>query len=595
MASGYSFPTADRIRTTVGLSSTTAGQHRTQHAIVLMLIATGLVGVCSFRLVKLQLIDGVRNRQLAEENRIRPVPIPASRGNILDRKGRVLAGNRLTRSVYLWPRLQPPAGWANSVPKLSRVLNVPAAEILGKLKQAGYHSATPVRISRDLSLQAFVALSEQSAELKGIEVQVEASRHYPYGNLASHLLGYIGEATLEDLKANPDWPMGMIVGRMGVERIANEQLKGTWGNHLIEVDANGRLLRMLGAKAPVSGKPTQLTLDLDLQRAAERALGQRRGAVVVLNAKTGAVLAMASGPSFDPNLFTRRITEAEWQRLQGQDHPFLNRALQGYPPASTFKIVTTAAGIESGKFTPDSTLGTAASISVGGVAFHESSGGGYGVIGFRDAIAFSSNTFFYQVGLAAGPEQIAKWGKALGIGTTSNMGLDGGSRGTLPTPTEKQKLYGEPWYAGDTVTMAIGQGVVQATPLEEAVMIAAIANGGQRVQPHLLASQTNKPDTKPQKTGIHPKTIEVIRSGLISVVQAGTGRSLNDGSIPLTAGKTGTAEVLGKENNAMYVGYGPVSNPQIALAVAVEQGGYGATSAVPIAHEIYRAFFKRKP
>jgi penicillin-binding protein 2 len=348
---------------------------------------------------------------------------------------------------------------------------------------------------------------------------------------------------------------------------------------------------MLGEKSPISGNRIQLTLDLDLQKAAERALAQRRGAVVALDVKTGALLAMASGPAFDPNLFTRRITETEWSRLQNQDKPFLNRALQGYAPGSTFKIVTSTAGMESGKLTPDSLLTTAAYITVGGTQFHEH-GGGYGTIGFREAITYSSNTFFYQVALAVGPEQISKWAGRLGIGITSTMGLDGASHGSVPTPAQKEKLYGEPWYAGDTVSMGIGQGVVQVTPLELAVMVSAIANGGKRVIPHVFQSQKNLSTTKPQPTQIHPRTIATIRAGLVGVVQSGTGRRLNDGSIPLTAGKTGTAEVLGQRDNALWVGYGPVSNPQIAIAVVVENGGFGAESAVPIAHEIYKTYFK---
>jgi penicillin-binding protein 2 len=285
------------------------------------------------------------------------------------------------------------------------------------------------------------------------------------------------------------------------------------------------------------------------------------------------------------------MTQPEWQRLQAEDKPFLNRSLQGYPPGSTFKIVTATAGIESGKLAPDSTLATAAYINVGGVQFHEH-GGGYGVIGFRDAFAVSSNTFFYQVGLTAGPEQISKWGKRLGIGEVTDLGLEGGNPGSLPTPNEKEKLYGEPWYAGDTVSMAIGQGLVQVTPLEMAVVVSAIANGGMRVKPHLLASQTQIAAMQPEKTGLQPSTIATIQAGLAAVVQQGTAQQLNDGSIPPTAGKTGTAEVLGQRDNAVYVGYGPVNNPKIAIAVVVENGGFGAESAVPIAHQIFKTYFK---
>jgi len=551
-----------------------------------------LMGGCLVRLAYLHLWEGERNRDLADKNRIALIPNSPDRGNILDHSGKLLAANRLSRSVYLSPRERSPQQWDAIAPQLSAILHIPSDEILAKLKQAGYRSAMPVRVSRNLSSAAFIVLAEYADQFPGVEIRAESSRYYPHGSLAAHVLGYISEVTADNLKAHPDYTPGMLVGQTGVERIADETLRGTWGGQLVEVDARGEPVKILGTKAPKSGSSLQLTLDLDLQKTAELALKNRRGAVVVLDVKTGAVLALASGPNFDPNLFTRSISKAEWQTLQHQDQPFLNRALQGYAPGSTFKIVTTTAGIQSGKFSPDSILQTAAFINLGGHLFHEHGDAGYGAIGFREALAVSSNTFFYQVGLAAGPEQIAKWGHRLGIGEVTNLGLEGGSHGLIPTPAQKEKLFGEPWYAGDTVSMSIGQGLVQVTPLELAVVASAIANGGYRVKPHLLASQTNAPAMLPESIGLNPATIAVIRDGLTAVVREGTASRLNDGSIPLTAGKTGTAEVPGQKDNALFVGFGPVSKPQIAVAVVVENGGFGAESAVPIAHEIYKVFFK---
>lgn len=563
---------------------------RSHRSVFLFMVAATLISGCLFRLAQLQIVQGHHNRQLADQNRIRPLPIVADRGNILDRKGIPLAANQLSRSLYLYPREQSLQQWQETADRLSKILEMPAEEILKKLKQVGYRSAVPVRVYRNLTPQQFVALAEVG-QIPGLELQAESSRHYPNGNIAAHILGYIGEATADDLRANPDFPMGMLLGQMGIERIADSSLRGKWGSHLIEVDSIGKELRKLGEQKPISGSDLRLTIDLKLQQAAEKALNNQRGAVVALDVKTGAVLVMASGPTFDPNLFTRKISAQEWQNLQGQDHPFLNRSLQGYPPGSTFKIVTTSAGIQSGKFSASSTLPTFASINIGGTLFNEHGGSGYGTIGFRDALAFSSNTFFYQVGIAIGPDEISKWGHRLGIGETSAMGLEGGSRGVIPTPEQKQKLYGEPWYGGDTVSMSIGQGVVQVTPLELAVMVSTIANGGYRVKPHLMADQTNTPGTAREATGLNPDTIEVIRAGLAAVVKEGTARRLSDGSIPPTAGKTGTAEVMGQRDNALYVGYGPLNDPQIAVAVVVENGGFGAESAVPIAHEIYKAYF----
>lgn len=458
-----------------------------QRAIVLMLVATGLLSLHVSRLVQLQLVEGKQNRERAENNRVRLVPMPANRGHIVDRQGKLLAGNNLARSVYLWPKEQTPEQWKVTAEKLSPLLKIPAKEILGKLKQVDSLSYRPVRLKQAMPPEVFVPLSEQVGQMRGVEVRPEARRYYPEGSLAAHVLGYIGEATQEDLKAHPEYPMGMIVGQMGIEASSNSKIAGVWGDRLIEVNAQNQELRLMGETPPKPGESMQLTIDLKMQKAAEQALGNRRGAVVALDVKTGAVLVLASHPTFDPNLFTRKITKEEWETLQDPENPFLNRAMQGYPPGSTFKIVTSVAGMESGKFSPDSIVGTSSYITVGGIDFNEHSSG-YGDIGFREALAFSSNTFFYQIGMSAGPEQISKWGHRLGIGKDTDLkllGLGGGQYGQIPTPEEKEKIYKEPWYAGDTVTMSIGQGLVLVTPLEAAVMVSSIANGGDRVKPHL--------------------------------------------------------------------------------------------------------------
>ncbi|CAD5964246.1 penicillin-binding protein 2 [Planktothrix agardhii 1029] len=561
-------------------------------AVFLMLLTTLAMGVHSFRLVQLQVVDGQKNRDRADQNRIRMIPIPSNRGYILDRNDKQLAANRLTQALYVWPNEHTPQEWEKIAKILSPIINITPERILAPIEKAGYQSAASVRISQFLTPQAFIWLGEKS--LPGVEVRSESNRYYPEGNLASQILGYIGEATAEDLKKHPQWPMGMVVGQLGIEAQANQKLSGVWGSRLIEVNSMNQELRELGDNESKGGENVRLTLDLDLQKTAEAALGDRRGAAVALNAKTGEILAMASSPRFDPNIFTKPISQKQWEELQNGDDPFLNRALQGYPPGSTFKIVSSAAAMGSGKFSPDSVIGTYPSITVGGITFNEHSGG-YGVIGFRDALAFSSNTFYYQLGMAVGPEAIAEWGKRLGIENNSLklLGLPEGSEGFIPTPEDKEKTYGEPWYLGDTVTMSIGQGTVLATPLELAVMVAAIANGGYRVKPHLLADLTQTPAAKPEPTGLKPEAIQVIKDGLISVVEYGTGQGMNDGSIPLTGGKTGTSEVSGQTDHSLYVAFGPAENPEIAIAVVVENGGYGAKSAAPIAKAMFQTYFSK--
>ncbi|MDY6803965.1 MAG: penicillin-binding protein 2 [Cyanobacteriota bacterium] len=562
-------------------------------AIVLVLLVSGLIGINLQRLVQLQLVQGVELRERAENNRVRLIPIAAKRGSLQDRKGRILASSRLIRSIYLWPQEQPAELWPDTAAKLSSLLKVSKEEILQKLEQAGYDSRLSVKIVGDIDRTTFVAMAEQAGNLRGVEVRTEATRNYPNGTLAAHILGYTGEASREELEANPEYPMGAIVGKMGIERRANPTLQGVWGNRLIEANARGEEIQELGIEEPTSGKPMQLTLDLDLQKTVEKALGNRRGAAVVLDVKTGAVLAMASGPTFNPNIFSGQVTSKEWQRLQGPQKPFLNRALQGYPPGSTFKAVTSVAALQSGTYSPNSRVATYSNITIGGITFKEHSRG-YGVIGFRDALAYSSNTFFYQTGVNTGPEEISKWGRELGIGGSIDLKLLGinGNHGQIPTPAEKEKMYGEPWHIADSVTMTIGHGLVLVTPLEMAVMAGTIANGGYRVQPHLLASLTNTEKTKPIKTALKPETINTVREGLIDVVRKGTARWLNDGTIPLTGGKTGTVELPGQSiDNAMYIGFAPAYNPEIAIGVAVEEGGYGSVGAAPIAHEVYKTYF----
>ncbi|MDT9198116.1 penicillin-binding protein 2 [Limnospira fusiformis KN01] len=567
---------------------------RLHRGIILLLLITAGFCLYTVQLANLQLIQGAINWDRAENNRLRLVPIPAKRGEIFDRHNQRLTRSRLARSVYIWPREQSPQQWQEIATQLGPILDITPQEIINLIENKGYNSHLFVLIKQDITPGMFIALAERSEYFKGVEVRGESQRYYPHNHLASHILGYIGAASLQELKANPQYPMGMLTGKMGIERIANSSLEGVWGNRLIEVNSRGEEIQELGIQQPQPGQPLQLTLDLELQKTAETALGDRSGAVVVLDVKTGAILAMVSHPSFNPNIFSGPMTAQQWQQLQSGENPMLNRAVQGYPSGSTFKIVTAIAGIESGKFSPNSTVPTAGAITIGGVSFHEHSNSGYGTIGFRKALAVSSNTFFYQVGMAAGPHQISKWGKELGIGGSINLdllGLDGANHGQIPTPEQKQAWYGEPWYVGDTVTMAIGQGLVLATPLELAVMTSTVANGGYRVQPHLLASQTNTDETKPIKTSISAGSLNVVRQGLIDTVKEGTARILNDGSIPLTGGKTGTVEIPGHPNNSMYVAFGPADQPEIAIAVLVERGGYGSVSAAPIAKAVFQTYF----
>ena len=562
-------------------------------AIALMLIATVLMGIQAGRLVYLQLINGVENRQKAESNRIRLIPIPANRGVIIDRKGKPLAANRMSRSVYAWPKEQTMKQWEITANRLAPVLNIAPSTILTKVEKAINQGESNIILSRQITPQAFVLLNERFKDFPGVEVRAESVRYYPQGDSAAHLLGYIGEVTKEELDKNPDYRLHMMVGKLGIEASANNILAGQWGDHLIEVNSMSQDVRELGIQQPKDGQTVQMTLDIDLQKAAETALGQRLGAVVVLDVKTGGVLAMASYPRFNPNMFTKPLTEKEWASLQTPENPLLNRALQGYPPGSTFKVVTTAAALGSGKYSVYDVIGTSSAIQVGELTFNEHSGA-LGYIGFRDALAFSSNTFFYQIGLNIGPQEIYKWAHNLGLGgdDLELLGLKATYNGLIPTVKDKKEIYGDDWYAGDTVNMSIGQGLVLATPLELAAMMATVANDGKRVKPHLFVDPDKKIDLKPVPSGMSQEKVRIIQEGLTDVVAYGTAKDLGDGSIPLTAGKTGTSEMFGQRDHSLYVAYGPADKPAIAIAVIVENGGYGSESAAPIAKYIFQTYFK---
>ncbi|MEM9769316.1 MAG: penicillin-binding transpeptidase domain-containing protein, partial [Cyanobacteria bacterium P01_D01_bin.71] len=371
----------------------TVGKHF--QAVVAMVAVTGILfGAVGTRLAQLQLIEGPLNRQRAETNRIRLVPKRPARGALLDRNGKILASSRLSHAISIWPIALPRSEWPTVIARLSDILKVPPESIQQRLEQAGYESIEAITIARGISPAQATAIAEFGHELPGVRLDAEAVRNYPNGDLAAHVLGYTGEITQEELDSSQyaDYRLGDIIGQMGAEAAFEPMLQGEWGGQQVEVDSAGRVLSVLGNKAAVSGNDVQLTIDIELQKLAEQALGNTKGAIVAMNPYSGEILAMASRPTFDPNIFTTNITDAQWAQLQGANYPFLNRALQGFPPASTFKIVTTAAGIESGAFSPDVILPTYGAITIGGIAFHDWNNVGFGPLGFRGAMAMSSDT-----------------------------------------------------------------------------------------------------------------------------------------------------------------------------------------------------------
>jgi penicillin-binding protein 2 len=563
-----------------------------QGVFIMTAIGLLLLGGIGSRLAYLQIIEGKRNHQLAEENRIRVIPKHPVRGTILDRKGEVLASSRLSHSAFVWPLAQTRDTWPKTAQLLSKVLNIPEAEIKQKVAEAGPSAPTLIRIARDLNPAQITALEEYRSQLPGVEVDIEHLRDYPHKKLGAHILGYTGELNAEELKERRDegYRLGDIAGKMGVEEAYEPSLRGEWGGQQVEVNGAGQVVRVLGQKQAKAGKDLTLTLDLNLQKAAESALGQRKGAVVALNPQNGEVLAMVSYPTFDPNIFSGRITPQMWKELQGEGNPFVNRSMRGFPPASTFKVVTATAGMETGKFSPDTVLGTFAYLNVGGTAFGEWNRAGFGPLGFVRAMAMSSNTFFGQIGRGVGGPALIDWSRRYGFGEKTGIELSGESAGLIADDAWKRENYNWEWTVGDTINMSIGQGFTQATPLQVAVMFSVVANGGYRVQPHLIESGEDAQWRK--SLNLKPATVETIRQGLREVVTSGTAASLS--AVPM-AGKSGTAEAPPGKSHAWFGGYAPFDKPEIAVVAFVEHsGGGGGKTAGPIVAKVIETYLQDK-
>jgi len=574
----------------------TVGQQH-QAIVIMLFISAFLFGGIGARLSYLQLVEGERNQALAENNRVRVIPRAPVRGTLFDRQGRILASSRLSHSAYIWPLAQRYPTWDATVEHLAKILNLPPEDIRQPVEAADYNLPTRVRIARDLTPAQITAIKEYGNLLQGVDVDIEHLRHYPHKQIAAHVLGYTGELNAEELaeRREKGYRLGDIVGKMGVEESYEELLRGEWGGQQVEVDGAGKIVRILGQKQAKAGRDLTLTIDIDLQKAAEAALARRKGAVVAMDPNTGEVLAMASYPTFDPNIFSARITEQMWKDLQGEGNPFVNRALRGFPPASTFKIVTATAGMESGKYPPDTVLPTMAYLVVGGTAFGEWNRAGFGPMGYVQAMAWSSNTFHGQIGRGVGGEVLIDWARRYSFGGKTGIELKSESPGLIADDAWKREQFNWEWTVGDTVNMSIGQGFTQATPLQVAVMFSVPANGGYRVTPHLIKDERGA-DTWRTSMNLKPSTVETLRQGLRAVVTSGTGSALNISSIPAAAGKSGTAETGGnRPSHAWFGGYAPADKPEIVVVAFVEHaGGGGGKVAGPVVAKVLSAYFAKK-
>ncbi len=554
---------------------------------VMLLILAAILG----RLAWLQLLHGAENRAMADENRIRLLPRNPVRGRLLDRKGRVLATNRLTYNLYLQPLQVDDRRWPELRQRLARLLAIPADRLEAQRRSGANAEGFRIPLALSLTPVQVLRFREQAGRLKGAEVSEDVLRAYPDGSLGAHVMGYTSSITEEEYAALKDhgYRISDRIGRSGLEKVYETHLRGEWGGQQLEVNAEGQVQRVLGDKPAKAGKDLRLTLDLDLQRAAEKALdGVRKGAIVAMDPQTGAVRAMASRPNFDPNIFSDGPTTAQWNSLNRPEAPMLNRAFQGFPPASTFKIVTTIAGIESGQLNENSTVPTVGSFCYYGQCYADH--GSFGSIGFPFALGVSSNSFFYKVGLMVGPDELFKAARRMGYGSRTGSELAAEeSPGLLGDPAWKKEVLGEPWTPVDTITSSIGQGAVTVTPIQMARLYAAVANGGWLVTPHLVER-----DYPRKWLGLKPATLRVLHAGLRQAVTTGTATILNDPSLPPVAGKTGTAEDPPRPDHAWFGGYAPATAKPTLVIVAFGEnsGGYGGTVAAPMVKALMTVWFR---
>jgi penicillin-binding protein 2 len=567
---------------------------------VLLAIIAALLGVLAVRLWQVQVLHGARYLQQSEENRVRDYVITAPRGVIYDRKGRPLVSNRPSFTVAVMPLELRRTD--EVLANLSAILDLSVEELQAKIAANRARPFEPVRARRDVGPRIVTMIEENRLDLPGVIILAEPVRHYLHGTLAAHALGYVSEIDETELSARRDqgYRQGDLIGKAGVERAYESILRGVDGRLRMEVDALGRPLREIARVPAVPGRSIALSLDLDLQRAAAeglRASGQRSGAVVAVDPRSGGILAMESMPTYDPNLFATGISASDWRRLTTNPlRPMLSRAIStAFEPGSVFKVVTAAAALEEGIVSRTSTFYAPGYFRLGSWVFRDLRA--WGTVTFLQGIQHSINVVFYNLGYRLGGERLAAQAKRMGLGALTGIELSGEVAGTIPSPSTKQDLIGEPWYPGDSVNMSIGQGAVTVTPVQVARMMASVANGGTLLRPHLLLfaierdrTHTPSPPVVQRERIYSTQTLAVLREGLQAAAERGTGRASAVKGLTI-AGKTGSAENPRGKPHAWFAGYAPADAPRVVVVAFVEHGFRGGLAAAPIVRRVFEAAF----
>jgi penicillin-binding protein 2 len=583
-------------------------------------VALVMFAVIFFRLWYLQVLTGDRYRAEANNNRVREINVQAPRGRIVDRNGRVLVDNRVAYAVTLSPDKLPESRHERRVlyRRLARVLGESRKRIERDVaEQLKVLPFSPAEVKQDVRPPEFAYILENQERFPGVDIEKVALRKYPFGTIGAHLFGTVGEVTGPQLKEKRyrGVKQGDRVGQSGIEYAYDRYLRGRDGATRVQVDALGNFRAELAAREPQAGRQLRLSVDYDVQRVGQQALGGAKAAFVVMDVRTGEVRALGSSPSFDPNIFSKRIRAADYKRLTSplNGAPLSDRAIQGlYPTGSTFKLITATAALEGGLITPDTVQFDGGSIKVGGVTFKNAGGVTHGALALRKALQVSSDVFFYRLGLEANNagdgHVIQDWAKRLGLGRPTGIELPGETAGLVPTPEwlnranrKNPGLY-DPWTVGQNINLAVGQGYLQVAPLQLAVAYAAIANGGFVVRPHLgrrvedadgrVIQEFHSPARR--KLDIKPAYRQAILDGLRMAAGEPGGTSypvFKDFPVPI-AGKTGTAEKgPGRVDQSWYAALAPYPNPRYVVVATFEAGGFGAETAAPAARRILAELF----
>ncbi|CUN36657.1 Penicillin-binding protein A [Mitsuokella jalaludinii] len=570
-----------------------------------MIISVLVIAVLIGRAAYLQIYQGEYYAGLADGNRIRIVPSMAPRGTFYDRNGELLVTNRPGFSVSLLPLTAPISD--DVIARLSDLLKVPTDEI--KTKIAGHSGFNPIRIKTDVTPDIVSIIEEQKSQYPGVVIEVTPIRDYILKQEGAHTFGYVSEINDTELEKMKDegYKSGDIIGKFGIEKIYDKELRGENGGQQVEVDVSGKPVQILGRKEPVPGDDLELTIDIKLQQAAEKAvdeqltqIGAHAAAAVVMNPQTGEILAMVSRPAFDPNLFAHGISSKEWNQLNNNPyHPMDNKTITGeYPPGSTFKIVTGTAALTEGVVTPDEQIFDSGHHWI--IPKGNADGEALGWLNFRSALAHSDNVYFYEMGNRLGIDRLEKYARMFGLGAKTGIDLPYEASGLVANRRYKEKNFDDgEWYLSETFDAAIGQGFNLVTPLQAAMVMGEIAADGKRYKPHVV-NRIIAPDGSVVKDfqpellsqlDVPEEDIKLVQDGLHDVTKYGTAASSFRGFTVDIAGKTGTAENSQGRDHGWFVAYGPFDNPNVVVAVIVENGGYGSQSAVPIGRKILEAAF----